>query len=148
MEKNSEGVTKMFCSLFNASLICVSIFSEKSTAGIGKEERIVSGESSFGKPEACLLIPRQVPSSFHQTNLRGWKVTLCQKPGPALKFMSAVTCVLSIISPCATNLVVSANENLILKSFHAFSFASSESFFASLNEFPTISSFPFFIFDK
>ena len=57
MEKNSVGDTSMFCTLFKTSSMGVSVFSERSTAGIGRSDRIVLGESSCGNPEACLSVP-------------------------------------------------------------------------------------------
>ena len=69
----------------------VSVFSEKSTAGIGGSDRIVLGESSCGNPEACLSVPSAFLTSLEQ--LFGFESdTLCQRPGPPMKFISAVTC--------------------------------------------------------
>ena len=135
--KLSFGFTKILIGWLRISPKDSGTFSENGTAGTGFEG-LELRMSSNGKPPN----PRAFFISSDQS--LGLGETICQKPGPAMKFMSALACVLSIKSACATNLLRSALGNLDLKFLQAFSFAWLESFLLLLDWIVSIStSFPF-----
>ena len=88
----------------------VSMFAEKSTTGIGRSDQTVLGESLCENPGACLSIPSafSIPSDQYEGSESD---TLCQKPGPALKFISAVVCVLSLKSAYGLKAVAKGVRN-------------------------------------
>ena len=127
--KLSFGFTKSLIGWLRTSPKSSGILTSNGTAGT-EFEGFQLRMSSSGKPP----IPRAFFISSDQS-LGLESETLYQKPGPAMKFMSAVTCLLSILVACATNLLSSALGNLDLKFLRFFFFFC---FWAGLNPFQQV----------